>query len=339
MIALQRTDKIFSTIKGPLSRVFNSDRKPRTFIDAAEARTAFDFDIVKRQSYDVDGRKIPGHFHIVRSDNNDIIPSSGLGKKFVPIQHHDIFNSIVTEILPLANDVMSEALPKLVLETAGTLHGGGTGLATVRVGEPFQVPSDASECFVRLVFANPCNGRGSIIIGCTIVRENCQNQIPVACGGFSVHHTKNANIHLSNAMKCIIAQIQEAEKVKDTILKMAETHILDNDKESFLDMMLDTIYPYKHKKGTPGWTRQYNRRSEVVTQFLGGDVAMSINDNTIWKVYNAFTFPIFNPISFGRRMDAADIFYSGMVGGKRHILKKIFAAMQEFVPVKNDPAS
>jgi hypothetical protein len=36
-------------------------------------------------------------------------------------------------------------------------------------------------------------------------------------------------------------------------------------------------------------------------------------------------------------MDAADIFYSGMVGGKRHILKKIFTAMQEFVPAKNEP--
>jgi len=335
MIALQRTDKIFSTIKGPLARVFNSDRKTRSAIDPVLARTAFDFDIEKRQSYDIDGRKIPGHFHIVRSDTNDIIPSAGLGKKFVPIQHYDIFDSVVKEIMPLANDVMAGTVPKLVLETAGTLHGGGTGLITVRVGEPFKVPSDSSECFVRLVFANPCNGRGSIIIGCTIVRENCQNQIPVACGGFSVHHTKNADIHLSKAMKCVVEQIKEAEKVKDTILKMATTPVSDRAGSSFIDMMLEKIYPYRHKKGTPGWTRQYNQRLEVVTQFMGADVAMSIQDNTVWKVYNAFTFPIFNPSSFGKTMDYADIFFSGMVGGKRYILKKIFSLMEESLPKSN----
>lgn len=322
MIALQRTDKIFSTITGPLRRVFNSDGKTRNTIDVEEARSAFDFTIEKRQSYDENGRRIPGHFHIVRSDNNDIIPSSGLGKKFVPVQHKDIFDSVVHEIIPLANDVMKNSIPPLTLETAGTLHGGGTGIVTVRVGEPFQMPSDASKCFTRLVFANPCNGRGSIILGCTIVRENCQNQIPVACGGFSVHHTKNANIHLSNAMKCIIAQIEEANKVKETILEM-ESHLVP-DPNAFLDKMLDKIYPYRHKKGTPGWTRQYNRRLEVITQFTGADVAMSIKDNSFWKVYNAFTFPIFNPSSFGKTMDHADIFYSGMVGGKRHLLKKIF---------------
>ena len=335
MIALQRTDKIFSTIKGPLARVFNSDRKTRSAIDPVLARTAFDFDIEKRQSYDIDGRKIPGHFHIVRSDTNDIIPSSGLGKKFVPIQHYDIFDSVVKEIMPLVNDVMAGTVPKLVLETAGTLHGGGTGLITVRVGEPFKVPSDSSECFVRLVFANPCNGRGCIIIGCTIVRENCQNQIPVACGGFSVHHTKNADIHLSKAMKCVVEQIKEAEKVKDTILKMATTPVSDRAGASFIDMMLEKIYPYRHKKGTTGWTRQYNQRLEVVTQFMGADVAMSIQDNTVWKVYNAFTFPIFNPSSFGKTMDYADIFFSGMVGGKRYILKKIFSLMEESLQKAN----
>lgn len=331
MIALTRTDKCYSTISGSLARVFNTDGKPRTELQTDEVRTAFDFQIIKKQSCDEVGRKIPGHFHVIRSDNGDFIPSSGLGKKFVPIQHKDIFDSVVNEIIPLANDVMSD-MPRLQLETVGTLHGGGTGICTVRVGEPFQVAQDSSECYIRLVFANPCNGRGSIIIGCTIVRDKCQNQIPVACGGFSVHHTKNANIHLSNAMKCVVAQIQDAYGVKETIDKIARSEIRNDDNLSFLDSMIDAIYPITHKQGTQGYTRQFNIRSEVRTQYYGGEIAMSIKGNTPWKVFNAFTYPIFNPVSLGSNMDYADILYSSMVGGKRHRLIKIFETILNAYP-------
>lgn len=323
MIALTRTDKCYSTISGSLGHTFNTDGLRRDTLNVDEAATAFDFQILKKQSFDENGRKIPGHFHVIRSDNGDFIPSSGLGKKFVPIQHKDIFDSVVHEIIPLANEVMPN-MPKLELETVGTLHGGGTGICTVRVGEPFFVQGDSSSCYTRLVFANPCNGRGSIIIGCTIVRDRCQNQVPVACGGFSVHHTKNANIHLSNAMKCVVAQIEEANAIKDKILQMGETQVANDGERSFLDEMIDIIHPLTYKQGTPGYTRQTNVRSEVRTQFFGGDVAMSISGCTAWKVYNAFTYPIFNPLSMGRNMDYADIFYSGMIGGKRHLLKKIF---------------
>ena len=323
MIALTRTDKCYSTISGSLARVFNTDGKRRSVLNPDEVRTAFDFQILKKQSYDENRRKIPGHFHIVRSDNGEFIPSSGLGKKFVPIQHKDIFDSVVTEIIPLANDVMPN-MPKLHLETVGTLHGGGTGICTVRVGDPFKVSNDTSDCYIRLVFANPCNGRGSIIIGCTIVRDRCQNQIPVACGGFSVHHTKNANIHLSNAMKCVVSQIDEANGIKEQICRMGETKVKNGDDKSFLDAMVDLIHPITYKQGTPGYTRQFKVRAEVRTQFYGGDVAMSIKGCTAWKGYNAFTYPIFNPVSMGQNMDYADIFYSGMVGGKRHALRRIY---------------
>lgn len=304
------------------------DGRRRKELNPDEVRTAFDFQILKKQSYDELGRKIPGHFHIVRSDNNEFIPSSGLGKKFVPIQHGDIFDSVVNEIIPLANDVMPN-VPHLRLETVGTLHGGGTGICTVRVGEPFKVSGDSSDCYTRIVFANPCNGRGSIIIGCAIVRERCQSLVPVACGGFSVHHTKNANIHLSNAMKCVLAQIKEADAVRQRMLQLGNCWVKTSDDDAFLSKMIDKIHPVTHKKGTAAYTRQFNIRSEVRTQYYGGDVAMSIKGDTAWKVYNSFVFPIFNPVSMGRNMDFADIFYAGMIGGKRHLLKRIFDTVSE----------
>ena len=326
MIALTRTDKCFSTISGNLARVFNTDGRRRNELNVDEVRTAFDFEILKKPSYDENGRRIPAHFHVVRSDNNDFIPSSGLGKKFVPIQHIDIFNSVINEIIPLANEVIPN-MPKMVLETVGTLHGGGTGICTVRVGDYFTVPSDTSRSYIRLVFANPCNGRGSIIIGCSIVREDGQIQVPVACGGFSVHHTKNANIHLSNAMKCVVGQIEEAQKVISQIYELGATAIQNDDSKSFLDDLISEIHPFTYKQGTPGYTRQFNVRSEVLSQYYGGEVAMSMTGNSAWKVFCAFTYPIFNPSSLGKNLDYADIFYRSMVGGRRHALKKIFGAV------------
>lgn len=331
MIALTRTDKCYSTISGSLARKFNTDGICRKELNVDEVRSAFDFDILKKPSYDEHGRKIPGHFHVIRSDNNDFIPSSGLGKKFVPIQHRDIFDSVVKEIIPLVNEVMPK-MPRLELETVGTLHGGGTGICTVKVGEPFTLPSDTSECYIRLVFANPCNGRGSIIIGCSIVRGKSQTQVPVACGGFAVHHTKNANIHLSNAMKCVLNQINDANFVIGSMYEMGGYEIRNDDKKSFLDEVIEKIHPITYKEGTPGYTRQFNVRCEVLSQFYGGEVAMSFTKNSAWKVYNAFTYPIFHPVSMGKNMDYADIFYSSMIGGKRHLLKRIFNTVYENIP-------
>ena len=171
-----------------------------------------------------------------------------------------------------------------------------------------------------------------IIIGCTIVRDKCQNQIPVACGGFSVHHTKNANIHLSNAMKCVVKQIADARQVQGQVMALGNAEVRVDGEKSLLDAMIDRIHPITYKKGTPGYTRQFNVRSEVRAQFFGGEVAMSIKGCTAWKVYNAFTYPLSNPVSLGRNMDYADIFYSGMVGGKRHLLKRIFNAVLSEYP-------
>ena len=113
---------------------------------------------------------------------------------------------------------------------------------------------------------------------------------------------------------------------------MGGYEIRNDDKKSFLDEMINKIHPFTYKQGTPGYTRQFNVRSEVMSQYYGGEVAMSFNGNTAWKVYNAFTYPIFNPVSLGRNMDYADIFYSCMIGGKRHLLKRIFTTVRDCIP-------
>ena len=322
MIGKQSNDVSFSTIKGKLAAVFNTDGVERDAIDPEEARKAFDFTIEKRESYDATGRKIPGHFHLVRNDTMDFIPSSGIGQKFVPVQHGTVYDEIVTKILP--------AMPELKLETVGTIHGCGTGIVVAKMGEDFHIKGDDSPMYNRLMFSNPCNGTGSLIMGFTSVRLFCQNQIPAALkqakeSGFNIHHTKSADVRVCGAVKAIESQVSKVEMIRQKAQFLASRQV----NEAFIKHMLDKLIPNRYEKDSgKGYTRIENMRSDVLTQFDGGETAMSIKGDSAWKLFNSFTFPIYNPETTDKRMDMAEIAYTGAVGSRALKVRKIF---NEFV--------
>ena len=59
MIGLQSNDICYSVLRGG-NMTFSTDGVTRQSIDPELARTAFDFNIVKRENFDVQGRLIPG---------------------------------------------------------------------------------------------------------------------------------------------------------------------------------------------------------------------------------------------------------------------------------------
>ena len=69
IIARQANDRCFSTTpgwgeeKGGVGNPFNFDGVERDEIDADLARSAFDFEILKKPSYDAEGRRIPKQYH------------------------------------------------------------------------------------------------------------------------------------------------------------------------------------------------------------------------------------------------------------------------------------
>lgn len=318
MIAMTETDRSYSTIKGHLSSVFNTDGVERETIDTVEARSALAFEIIKKPSFDEIGRKIPGHYHLVREDTNDIIPSTGIGEKFQPVQHYTVYDYICNDILP--------KMPDMSLETVGTLHGCGTGLVMAKMGNSFHINGDDSPSNMRLIFSNPCNGLGSLVIGFTNVRLFCQNQIPAARrtalknGGFSIQHTKNANLYVGDAIKGIQCQLAAAKVIRQKSEELSSVEV----DSAFVERMLDKIYPFRYERETPGYTRNENLRSEVMVQFDGGETAMSIKNQTAWKLFNAFTFPIFNPSHLGHRMDLAEVAYTGAIGQRADKVTRIF---------------
>jgi len=317
MIAMQATDKCYSTIKGGLAGVFNTDGVQRDYLDPVEVRSALDFEIVKKPSFDEMGRRIPGHYHLVRSDNNAIIPSAGIGEKFTPVNHFSVYDYIINDIKP--------KVPGMELETVGTLHGSGTGIIAAKIGSDFAIRGDNSPNEMRLMFSNPCNGLGSLVIGFTTVRLFCQNQIAAARrtagnDGFSIHHTKNAELHIGSALKVIAASIDAAKEIKRKSENLASVKV----DAAFMKRLMDRIYPFRFDPETHGFTINEHRREEVLSQFEGGETAMSIKDDTAWKVFNAFSYPIFNPQKTGKNMDRAEIAYTGAVGSRATAVRKIF---------------
>ena len=315
MIAMTANDKCFAT-KG-LAKVFNTDGVERTTLEPSEVRTALDFDIVKRPSFDIDGRQIPGQFHLVRSDNNLFIPSVGVGERYTPVNHYEVFDYITNKIMP--------SVPEMSLETVGTIHGCGTGLIMAKIGDEFHIGGDESPHCMRLMFSNPCNGMGSIIIGFTNVRLWCQNQIPAAvrhakADGFSVRHTKNAGLYVGDALKVIYASIEKAREIR----RKSEGFARVNINAEFIQRVMDSIYPFNDEGSDAGRTRTTNVRDEVMKQFESGETAQTIQGDTAWKLFNAFTYPIYNPSSTKKSVDAAEVAYSGAVGNRADKVSKIF---------------
>lgn len=322
MIAITENDKCFATKN--VAKALNTDGIERDSLDPVEVRTALDFNIVKRPSYDFDGRPIPGHYHLVREDNNSFIPSVGVGEKYQPVQHYEIFDSIMKNILP--------NVPEMSLETVGTIHGGGTGLVMAKIGDAFHIPGDDSPNNMRLMFSNPSNGYGSLIIGFTNVRLWCQNQIPAAirqtkADGFQIRHTKYANLYVGDAIKVIYASIEKAREIRRKSEGLAKVRI----NAAFIQKVMNELMPFnpEAEEGTVGFTKTENRRAEVMAQFESGETAQTIQGDTAWKLFNAFTYPIYNPSTTRKTVDAAEVAYTGAVGARAQKVTKIFNTIVE----------
>lgn len=321
MKAMTANDTCFSTIKGLLSSVFNTDGVERGHIDIAEARAALDFKIEKRPSYDASGNALPGHFHLRRDTDDAFIPCPSVGEKFRPVQHLDVFDYIVNDIMP--------HVPGMRLETVGTIHGAGTGLVTATVGDAFSIRGDDSPHRARLLFSNPC-GRGSLVIGFTNVRIFCQNCIAAARrearkDGYSVRHTSGAGLLVQAAVHSIAAQAKMAEALRQRCERLAGIPVTAD----HLRRALDSIYPQRFEEGTPAHGRIEQMRRDVEFQFEQGATAQTMKADTAWKLFNSFSYPVFNPDRLGARMDMAEVAYKGSLGERANKVTRIFATIEE----------
>lgn len=324
MKAKQNNDRCYSTLNDGYNP-FNFDGEKRTELSVETARSAVDFEIEKKPCFDGDGRLINGLFHLTKSDDNSIVPSGGVGQKFKPIQHRDVFDKVMKEIMP--------QFPDMTLETAGTLYGGGIGLFTFKVGDLFHVKGDKSPNEMRLFISNPCTGMGSLVMGFTTVRLFCQNQIAAARrgaakDGYRIQHSKNGEIYMGDAVKEIGRQVAAAKEIKLRSERLASLGI---GKEA-LEKCLDLIYPFGNlEEGSAGYARMLNLRKEVINQFESGATAQTMEGKTGWTLFNSFTYPIFNPEKPNKKTDLADIQYNSMMWNKAEKVRRMLTAVESVV--------
>lgn len=319
-------DKCFSTVKHKIGSAFNTDGLERDTIDVNEARSAFDFEIRKFQSCTEDGRPIPKNWHLRRSDTDYIIPTRGLGDEFRPVQHLQVFDYIVNDIMP--------EVPEMKLETVGTMHGGGTGIVMAKFGDDFRISGDNSPHESRLFFFNP-NGRSSLIMGFTNVRLWCQNQLQAAIStatdsakkgyGFRIYHTTNAEIGVDHAIESIYAQVGAVNALKARQERLAQVEA----KEENLFHLLDKFFPLnRFEEGSRGYTRMVNQRIAVTNQWIDGETSKSFNGNSFSKLFNCFSYIIYNPDRIGEKTDIQQVTYAGMFGNRADKVSAIFKAVE-----------
>lgn len=324
MKSMLSNDKCFARVG--TSPAFASDGVLRETIDIDEARTAFNFDLQLCKSYTEDGREIGGIMHLRRSDDDAIVPTRGLGREFVPVQHHALFNYVVEELIP--------QLPDFTLETVGTLNGGSTSIIMGSMGSDFKIKGDRSPYANRLFIMNP-NGRSSVTIGFTNVRLWCQSQLQAAISsagrsGFRVAHTKGAELKLDHALDEIASQMAVARALNAREERLADIPVGDGE----LNQMLNRLFPLnKFEEGSRGWTRMINQRQAVIEQFTTGKTAQEFEDRSALMLFQSITYPIHNPEKIGKESDIAHIALSNTEGSRAARVQRIFRQVEEVVGV------
>lgn len=329
MKAHQTHDICYSTLNNG-HNPFNFDGVERDHLDFADARAALDFEIQKVPSYDLDPttgepRVVPNQYHLIKDTDHSFVPTIGVGDRFTPVQHRDVFDQVLKDIVP--------NYPEMELETCGTLYGGSIGLMTFKVGDLFKISGDKSPSEMRLFVSNPCNGTGSLIMGFTTVRLFCRNQISAAKRtarreGYSIRHTPSAQELVGNAVKTIGTQVAAAKELKARCEFLAGIPV----SKAEMEKCLDRIYPFgKLEEGTAAHTRLVNMRQKVIEQFESGHTAQTMDGKTGWTLFNSFTYPVFNPEKILERSDAADIDFNAMVWSRAERVNQMLDVVQETV--------
>lgn len=301
-------------------------------ITADDARSVFDYVLNKRPCYDVDGREIPGLYHVERmapgAERGEIMPLGGFGENYTILQHADMLGMIADKILP--------ELPGAKIETVGTLEGGATGLVQISCGADFKISGDTSKQESRLYFNNPVGG-GSLVMGFCLTRCVCENTIAMARRevvegsrngtGYTIRHTTNIDAYAKSAIAQISAQAKATKVMQERIKALAAKKV----NSAIVKKTLDALIPATAEMAdaTPAiYTNAINKRREVIAQWEDGETAKTFTADTAWKLVNAFTFPIFNPAKLVKGTDLSGVRYDGLFGERAEKVANIMATVE-----------
>lgn len=140
----------------------------------------------------------PGHKHIVRSDNRNVLSVNAKGYTII---NHQEMGEIVEAVIGLDN---------VKWETAGSLNGGRTVWCLAMLDEPITLPGDDSAIMPYMAFTNSHDGTGSCALRATAVRIVCANTVRASemegertGATFSFRHSPKWRDRIEDARKAV----------------------------------------------------------------------------------------------------------------------------------------
>jgi phage/plasmid-like protein (TIGR03299 family) len=150
-----------------------------------------------------DGRKVPNHFAVVRSDNRAVL--GVVGNRFEPLQNRKAFAAFDAPV----------GAGEAIYETAGSLGIGEKVWLLAKLPDSFEVvPGDVVKKYVLLAMGH--DGSMSVKLGKTAVRCVCENTLNLALSAkdnfISIRHTGDVSKRTQEAFVVLgIVKKQYAE--------------------------------------------------------------------------------------------------------------------------------
>lgn len=168
---------------------------------------------------------VPEYSRVVRDDTG---ASLGVVNSGMPLISHVQMG----ELAEAFTEGWRKAGAKVCYETAGSLKGGGTVWALMRLDEPFQIPGDDSVTYPYGLLINSHDGTGACKFLPTTVRVVCWNTMSMAdaradASGHQViiRHTGDVNIKLEQAKETLSAIRSNAADWQAIATQMAAVEI------------------------------------------------------------------------------------------------------------------
>lgn len=253
----------------------NPPMSVEAIIDAANLGWEVDTSVMRDEKHD----RVKNYHSIYRTDSNAIL---GIVNKEHPnlVQNREMFNSLGG----ILNDVIRT-------ETAASLGLGETVFGCFKINEDYDIIGDEVEHYY-VVVNDHTRADGKITVINTPVRVVCQNTLTYALS----NNLRKMRVPVSSDP---VFNRQVADQILDGAVssinnldKLADTWATDHINDTYVNNVLDHLFPYKYVNGEVLLDRANERiqmiRDTFMTNCMNADNVNNFR-NTKWQVFNALT--------------------------------------------------
>jgi phage/plasmid-like protein (TIGR03299 family) len=219
---------------------------------------------------------IPTHKAVVRLDTGEVL--GVVGRRYRPIQNHQAFEWL--------DDVVGERLA--IFETAGSIHGGRTVWALLRLPSKLRIRESDDLVLPYLLAVNTHDGSRAMGVFSTAIRVVCNNTLTLAlrcagASGLTLRHTENALSRVQQARRVLQIAHEQFRTFQEQADLLASVRIDDRQAARYFDLVWpDDPSNENHSRSTAVRDRLMLNLSDERQRLPG-------IDHTYWAAFNALS--------------------------------------------------